>query len=97
MRCSRWFLVALATLTVFGLVILFLARTPILMVIGAVLVIEDEARPADVIHVMAETDDRVDHAIESKCRWPLSRSRHRRTPGVGGPTNHRADTYRMSV
>jgi uncharacterized SAM-binding protein YcdF (DUF218 family) len=44
--------------------ILFLARKPILLAIGDFLVVRDNLRPADVIHVIAGPDDRTDYAIQ---------------------------------
>jgi len=43
---------------------LFLARKPILLAIGDFLVVRDDLRPADVIHVIAGPDDRTDYAIQ---------------------------------
>jgi uncharacterized SAM-binding protein YcdF (DUF218 family) len=45
-------------------VTLFLVRKPILLAIGDFLVVQDELRPADVIHVISGPDDRTDHAIQ---------------------------------
>lgn len=43
---------------------LWLAREPVLVSVGSYLVVQDELVPADVIHVIAGTDDRTDYAIE---------------------------------
>ena len=45
-------------------VLLFGAREPILLSVGDYLVIQDELKPADVIHVIAGPDDRTDYAIQ---------------------------------
>jgi uncharacterized SAM-binding protein YcdF (DUF218 family) len=47
-----------------GLAALFLLRESILLAIGDFLVVQDELRPADVIHVIAGPDDRTDYAVE---------------------------------
>jgi uncharacterized SAM-binding protein YcdF (DUF218 family) len=43
---------------------LFLAREPILLATGDLLVVQDELHPADVIHVIGGPDDRTDYAIQ---------------------------------
>jgi uncharacterized SAM-binding protein YcdF (DUF218 family) len=43
---------------------LFLIREPVLLAIGDFLMVQDELRPADVIHVIAGPDDRTDYAIQ---------------------------------
>jgi uncharacterized SAM-binding protein YcdF (DUF218 family) len=45
-------------------IVLFLAREPILLAVGDFLVVRDDLQPADVIHVIAGSDDRTDYAIE---------------------------------
>ena len=42
----------------------FLFREPVMLAIGDYLVIQDELKPADVIHVIAGPDDRTDYAIQ---------------------------------
>ena len=42
----------------------FLFREPLMLAIGDYLVIQDELKPADVIHVIAGPDDRTDYAIQ---------------------------------
>jgi len=42
----------------------FLFREPLMFAIGDYLVIHDELKPADVIHVIAGPDDRTDYAIQ---------------------------------
>jgi uncharacterized SAM-binding protein YcdF (DUF218 family) len=42
----------------------FLFREPVVLAIGDYLVIQDELKPADVIHVIAGEDDRTDYAIQ---------------------------------
>jgi uncharacterized SAM-binding protein YcdF (DUF218 family) len=44
--------------------ILLLIREPVLLATGDYLVVQDELRPADVIHVISGPDDRTDHAIQ---------------------------------
>ena len=50
-------LVIAATVVLLGMA-LFLARKPILQIIGDFLVVQDELRPADVIHVISGPDYR---------------------------------------
>ena len=42
----------------------FLFREPLMLAIGDYLVIHDDHKPADVIHVIAGPDDRTDYAIQ---------------------------------
>jgi len=42
----------------------FLLREPVMLAIGDYLVIQDELKPADLIHVIAGPDDRTDYAIQ---------------------------------
>ena len=42
----------------------FLFREPVMLAIGDYLVIQDDLKPADVIHVIAGPDDRTDFAIQ---------------------------------
>jgi len=61
MRGKKWVIVA----AVVAAAILVLAgREPILLAIGDFLTVQDELEPADVIHVIAGSDYRTDHAIQ---------------------------------
>jgi len=54
--------IALAVVLV--VVLLWVAREPVLLAVGDFLVIQDALQPADVIHIISGPDIRTDHAIQ---------------------------------
>jgi hypothetical protein len=64
---GRWKRNVVLVLTIAGAALcatLFAVREPVLLAIGDYLIVRDELRPADVIHVLTGRDYRTDYSIQ---------------------------------
>lgn len=64
MRRKSVILTVITVAAVLPCTALFILHRPILLAIGDFLVVEDELHPADVIHILAGGDRRVDYAVQ---------------------------------